>query len=532
MLKAIVNPCRYNKFQQFNQRAIQYSFKSWISFKTALMDQIMEWKKAFAVENGVNPKQDDTLKDQKGQKLFNEFQALEAAEEKKSVDSILTEELKERKENITKELKLWRENFEKETGKNPNRYFYAGKPARAITIENIETNDKNKIKKGTLRGRFLKKIFPNSSDQDALKTIYASLQIQYGHCEERLHSLYGDSEPVIGDPRTISKYIVEGLEKESKIEDYDEKEAYQLLKKERQGHFTKGLLWFSKRSGFKASSIHDEIYCKTNHYRLTVPIRIDWNYFDATIFNKLKPYETTFAEIEKPTFSNRAIILVRGQGVDSTTGFFLTEKFDEITTRMARTFIDKSINSVRSLLGLKERKKQLTFGKIKDGTQKEYEDHKLAILGSNDDSKTALSQVKFNGIATLLGRIKLQEETFEDVLVLYVTRRTLEIENGLEVKRYKNTRSINLRHFRSVPKCDLEFVLPDQAQKVYMRPMDKLLLGFSFLGGTGVATHFYLTGLQFTQTGAIALTAFCAYFIRIFNRYRMSKFYYRSAMAQ
>ena len=121
MLKAIVNPCRYNKFQQFNQRAIQYSFKSWFSSKSALLDQIMEWRKAFIAENGVNPKQEDILKDPKGEKLFNEFRALEAAEEKKSVDSILTEELKERKENITNELKLWRENFEKETGKNPNR---------------------------------------------------------------------------------------------------------------------------------------------------------------------------------------------------------------------------------------------------------------------------------------------------------------------------------------------------------------------------------------------------------------------------
>ena len=80
-------------------------------------------------------------------------------------------------------------------------------------------------------------------------------------------------------------------------------------------------------------------------------------------------------------------------------------------------------------------------------------------------------------------------------------------------KTYKNIRSVNLRHFQSVPKCDLEFVLPEQAQKVYMRPMDKLLLCFSFIGGTGVASHFYFTGLQFTQAGVIALIGFCAYFI-------------------
>ena len=408
---------------------------------------------------------------------------------------------------------------------------YAGKPSGVTTISDIEKEKKNKRRKGSLRGRFLKKIFPEKNDQEALKTIYASLQIQYGHCEERLHSLYGDSEPVIGDPKTISKYILEGLEKESKIEDDEEKEEYQKLRRERQAHFTRGMLWFSKRSGFHASSIEDEIYCKTNHYRLTVPIKIDWNYFDAAIFNNLKPYETSFSEVEKPSFANRAVILVRGKGFDSTTGLFLTEKFDEITTRMARSFIDRSINSARRVLGLKKRRKKLTYlddDKTKKTTYEQYQKYKQSILGAEDDSRTALSQVEFNGIKTLLGRIKLQEETFEDVLVLYVTRRQLDVEN----KTYKNIRSVNLRHFQSVPKCDLEFVLPEQAQKVYMRPMDKLLLCFSFIGGTGVASHFFFTGLQFTQAGVIALIGFCAYFIRIFNRYRMSKFYYRSAMAQ
>ena len=75
------------------------------------MDQIMEWRKAFIAENGFNPKQEDILKDPKGERLFHEFQALEAAEETRSVDSILTT-----KDHITDELKIWREKFEKETG--------------------------------------------------------------------------------------------------------------------------------------------------------------------------------------------------------------------------------------------------------------------------------------------------------------------------------------------------------------------------------------------------------------------------------
>ena len=402
---------------------------------------------------------------------------------------------------------------------------YAGRPARSATIHDIQSKKKHKRRKGSLRGRFLNKIFSESKEQEAIKAIYASLQLQYGHCEERLHSLYGDSEPVIGDPKTISRHILEDREKEDKIDDDDEKEAYQQLRKDRQAYFSKGILWFSKRSGFLASSLEDEIYCKTNHYRLTVPIKIDWNYFDATIFNLLNPYGTSFPSIEKPSFSNRAVILVRGQGLDSTMGFFYTEKFDEITTRIARNAIDKSVNSIRRIFGFTDRKKQLTYLDHDEN----IEGSASYALGAQDDSKTALSQLKFNGMKNLLGRIKLQEETFEDVLVLYVTRRQMELANG---KTYKNIRSINLRHFQSVPKCDLEFVLPDQAQKVYMRPMDKLMLLFSFIGGTGVATHFYFTGLQLTQAGAIAFVAFFAYFVRIFNRYRMSKFYYRSAMAQ
>ena len=91
--------------------------------------------------------------------------------------------------------------------------------------------------------------------------------------------------------------------------------------------------------------------------------------------------------------------------------------------------------------------------KAENATNEEYERHKLSMLGTQDDSKTALSQVEFNSIAKLFGRIKLQEETFEDVFVFYVTRRQLEIENGSETRIY-NMRSTNLRHFQSVPKSD------------------------------------------------------------------------------
>ena len=117
---AAVSP-KYNNRYVYNNHLSKYSFTSASSSKSSLMDQIMEWRKSFIAKHGVNPKQEDILKDPTGEKLFKEYQALEAAEEKKTMDSILTKEAKEKKDNITKELKLWREKFEETNGRKPTR---------------------------------------------------------------------------------------------------------------------------------------------------------------------------------------------------------------------------------------------------------------------------------------------------------------------------------------------------------------------------------------------------------------------------
>ena len=92
----------------------------------------------------------------------------------------------------------------------------------------------------------------------------------------------------------------------------------------------------------------------------------------------------------------------------------------------------------------------------------------------------ALSEIEFN-FANIVGKIVLEEETFNDAIVLYGTSGypDPDIRQKNDFKKY-----VSVRHFRHVPRCDMEFVLPDNAQKVYMRPVDRLFLAMSVIGGT------------------------------------------------
>ena len=73
---AAVSP-KYNNRYVYNNHLSKYSFTSASSSKSSLMDQIMEWRKSFIAKNGVNPKQEDILKDPTGEKLLKEYQALQ-----------------------------------------------------------------------------------------------------------------------------------------------------------------------------------------------------------------------------------------------------------------------------------------------------------------------------------------------------------------------------------------------------------------------------------------------------------------------
>lgn len=466
------------------------------------------------------------------------------------------------------------------------------------------------ISKTTLRGRFLRKLFHSDGDREALRTIYAALQIQYGQVEDKLHAVYSPFTPIVGYQQPDEKEAMEATLKKKNHEiielDNEEEEAAAKITDEwvtRGSQFVNGILWFSKRSGYKACSIKDEIYAKQNHYRLTTPVKVDWDHFDHRILSKVRPYDTRYEGIDPPSFGHKAIILTRGEGLDSSRGFYFYEKFDEITVRYARRFIGSVRDNLRNFTGLPEYQRKLPTlmqtnvvrekfertknkvvtklvqvrvlaelvpdnvasvavtqeqqeqelqrnvgsasvamdraggGEIDDGGAKRGHVHMLRedhgpLSDREEYNRNALSEIKFT-FSNVLGRITLQEETFADTLAIYETRDFSEEKGGFERSALlENKRDIHLRHFQQVPKCDMEFVLPEDAQKVYMRPVDRLFLAMSIIGGTGLASGVYWTGLVLTHAGIVAATALGMYSVRIFNRYRLSKFYYRSAMAQ
>ncbi len=423
---------------------------------------------------------------------------------------------------------------------------------------------------GSLRSRFLQKLFDNNSEREALQTIYAALQLQYGQVEEKLQTLYSSIEPAIdshgrpqGETEKELKINHEIIELDNETEDAEIERREKEVRLASQ--FVNGMTWFAKRAGFKACSIEDEMYAKKNHYRLTTPMKIDWSYFDDSILEKCDLYRRRYSSIKPPSFSGRALILFRGSGKDSTTGFYYTEKFDELTTRIAQKSYLSVMNKIRSALGMEKFTEQATFIQTnavsvwsrikftiesqihamtgstktvqhpvqKKGTSRsavniDQREKGESNLTNSVTNNNALSEIEFN-FSNLFGKIVLEEETFNDAIVLYGTTGypDPDIRQKNDYKKY-----VSVRHFRHVPRCDMEFVLPDNAQKVYMRPVDRVFLAMSIIGGTGVASTVYFTGVALTKPGIVAMTALGAYVVRIFNRYRMSKFYYRSALAQ
>ena len=426
---------------------------------------------------------------------------------------------------------------------------------------------------------------------EALRAIYTALQVQYGQVEDKLRAVYTPFQPIIGYREPDQLKEQEALLSKTNHEiielDNEEEEAAAKVKDEwvtRGSHFVNSILWFAKRSGYRACSITDEIYAKQNHYRLTTPVKVDWNHFDHNILSKVRPYDTCFPDTDPPSFGHKAIILMRGEGLDSSRGFYFYEKFDEITIRYARRMWNSAIRNARNIFGLSDHQSKVDLflnpnkfhakvdrakhkivnkmlevpalteiipehtasaarsysvekrQQVKCDDEQNNNDHMLGtdtiLLDHDEYNKNALSEIKFT-FANVLGRITLQEETFEDALVIYETRDYSEEKSGFDrsaVLEHKH--DVHLRHFQQVPKCDMEFVLPEDAQKVYMRPIDRVFLGMSIVGGTGLVSGVYWTGLALTHAGIVAATALGMYSVRIFNRYRLSKFYYRSAMAQ
>ncbi|XP_062197954.1 uncharacterized protein LOC133900742 [Phragmites australis] len=146
------------------------------------------------------------------------------------------------------------------------------------------------------------------------------------------------------------------------------------------------------------------------------------------------------------------VIFQRAIGLDRTSNFFFKEKVDVIIGRTWRWFLEKT-----RLQKLFARKK---IGRTKIDSKKNDD-----LTGDVEDKELYVERIRLEtmelSLQNLIGKVAIQEPTFEEVIVLY--RR--------KSPKGQNDRAIHVKHFKNIPMADMELVLPEK-KNPSLTPMD------------------------------------------------------------
>ena len=75
--------------------------------------------------------------------------------------------------------------------------------------------------------------------------------------------------------------------------------------------------------------LEDQSHAANNHFLMTTPVRVLWDYFDDCALNlDGKTHYDQFETINPPKFSSRLLMLKRGRGTTTTKGYYIMEKID------------------------------------------------------------------------------------------------------------------------------------------------------------------------------------------------------------
>jgi hypothetical protein len=111
-----------------------------------------------------------------------------------------------------------------------------------------------------------------------------------------------------------------------------------------------------------------------------------------------------------PEFSDKYVIFRRGIGLDRTSNFFFMEKVDMIIARAWRWFLEKT--RLQKLFSRKKSVRPKTDSKKNDDLVGEEEDKELYV------ERIRLETMNLS-LRNLIGKVTIQEPTFEEVIVLY-----------------------------------------------------------------------------------------------------------------
>ncbi|XP_059640094.1 uncharacterized protein LOC132282436 [Cornus florida] len=225
-------------------------------------------------------------------------------------------------------------------------------------------------------------------------------------------------------------------------------------------NFLSYLFQVMDKSNFKIATDDEIDVAHSGQYLLNLPITVDESKLDEKL---LKLYFAEHPHENLPDFADKYVIFRRGIGIDRTTDYFFMEKVDMLIARlwawlMRQTRLERVFS------------KKSSTRRMKDPKQDD-EIHTEADLDDLHVERVRLENMELS-LSNLLGKITIQEPTFDRIIVVYRRASTkTKIERGIYVK-----------HFKNIPMADMEIVLPEK-KNPSLTPMDWVkFLGSAIVG--------------------------------------------------
>ncbi|KAE8801232.1 hypothetical protein D1007_23124 [Hordeum vulgare] len=204
-----------------------------------------------------------------------------------------------------------------------------------------------------------------------------------------------------------------------------------------------------QKSNFNILSDDEVELAHSGQYLLNLPIKVD----EAKLDNKLlSKYFKEHHHDNLPEFCDKYVIFRRGIGLDRTSDFFFMEKVDMVITRTWRWLLQKT--RLQRLFLRKKKVKPVIDSKKNDDLVDEGDDKELYV------ERIRLETMNLS-LRNLIGKVTIQEPTFEEVIVLY-RKKSL---------KGQDDRAIQVKHFKNIPMADMELVLPEK-KNPSLTPMD------------------------------------------------------------
>ncbi|CAO2167606.1 unnamed protein product [Urochloa humidicola] len=206
-----------------------------------------------------------------------------------------------------------------------------------------------------------------------------------------------------------------------------------------------------EKSNFNIVNDDEVELAHSGQYLLNLPIKVDESKLDNKLLSK---YFKEHHHENLPDFSDKYVIFRRGIGLDRTSNFFFMEKVDMIIARAWRRFLEKT--RLQKLFSRKKNGKQNMDSKKNDDLASEGDDKELYV------ERIRLETMELS-LRNLIGKVTIQEPTFEEVIVLYRRKSP----KGQD----QDDRAIHVKHFKNIPMADMELVLPEK-KNPSLTPMD------------------------------------------------------------